>query len=246
MTKRINVLIEAWADSIHNINIQQSGVLITEEDVSDLKYADVSRRVYGKIKRVLDIVLSVVGMVVVLIPVLMIVPLVYIDDPGDILFTQYRVGQRGKLFLLYKFRTMKMDTPQYIATMDLERPDRYITRVGRFLRKTSLDEIPQLWNVLCGDMSLVGPRPLIANEREIHLMRSRFGVYQVRPGITGLAQINGRDQVSPNEKVHWDVKYLENFGLRQDIQILLETFPDALRGKGVAEGCRNSQWARRQ
>ena len=220
-----------------SVCVHQSDKLITESDVKDLKYVDISGKIYCKVKRFLDILFSAAGLAVLIIPMIVIALVIFIDDPGSVIFSQYRVGRGGKRFLLYKFRTMKLDTPKYIATMNLKHPDQYITRVGYFLRKTSLDEIPQLFNVLSGDMSLIGPRPLIAEEREIHGMRSRFGVYSIRPGITGLAQINGRDTVSPNEKVHYDVKYLENFGLSQDLRILLGTLPGVFSGNGIVEGC---------
>lgn len=216
--------------------------LIAEEDVCDLKYVDVTGKIYCKVKRLLDFTIALVGLSVLLIPLLLISLLVYIDDPGKVIFSQYRVGRGGKRFKLYKFRTMKMETPKYMATMDLNDPDRYITRVGHFMRKTSLDEIPQLFNVLKGDMSMVGPRPLISDEYEIHTMRTRFGVYNIRPGVTGLAQINGRDTVSPSEKVHWDVKYLENFSLSQDLGILFGTLPRIFAGDGVAEGYGKTEW----
>ena len=123
-----------------------------------------------------------------------------------------------------------------MATADVDDPDKYITRVGHVLRKLSLDELPQLFNVLKGDMSLVGPRPLIENEADIHIMRERFGVYSVRPGVTGLAQINGRDTVSPAEKVRWDVRYVEHFGFWMDVKILFATVPKIFGGEGVVEG----------
>lgn len=210
--------------------------LITEEQVQDLHPVDVSGKVYCIIKRVLDIVLSFLGLTVLLLPLALTALVVYIDDPGKVIFSQKRVGRNGELFRLYKFRTMKMDTPKYMATMDVDDPDKYITRAGHVLRKLSLDEIPQLFNVLKGDMSLVGPRPLIPNEEEIHTMRQRFGVYTVRPGVTGLAQINGRDLVAPAEKVRWDVRYVENFGFWLDVKILFATVPKIFGAEGVVEG----------
>lgn len=210
--------------------------LIAEERVKDLKYIDVSGKVYNRVKRIVDVCLSLIGLLILLIPFAMIALIVYVDDPGSVFFSQYRVGLGGKRFKLYKFRTMKKDTPKYLSTMEVDDPDKYITRAGRVLRKLSLDEIPQLFNVLKGDMSLVGPRPLISDEYEIHQMRMRFGVYNIKPGVTGLAQINGRDTVSPEEKVHWDVKYLENYGFVMDIRILLATIPKVFGGSGVIEG----------
>lgn len=211
--------------------------LIPEAAVADLEYVDLSRRVYRVIKRLADIVLSGIGLLALLIPFLIITAAIYADDPGKIFFSQYRVGRYGKRFKMYKFRTMRTDTPQYLPTMEMENPGQHITRVGRFLRGTSLDELPQLINVFKGDMSLVGPRPLISDEYEIHQMRMRFGVYNIRPGITGLAQINGRDTVSPANKVRWDVRYLQMFGPMTDLRILLGTMPRLSGDSTVVEGC---------
>ena len=185
---------------------------ISEDTVQDLKHIYITKRFYCKLKRLLDLILSLLGLIVLLVPFAIIAAVVYADDPGKVLFSQYRIGRRGKRFKLYKFRTMKAETPKSLSTQEVSDPDAYITRVGHFLRKYSLDELPQLINVIRGDMSLVGPRPLIADEYEIHAMRMRFGVYSVRPGVTGLAQIHGRDLVSPADKVRWDVRYLQSFG----------------------------------
>lgn len=209
--------------------------LISEESVEDLHRVDLTDRSYLAIKRFLDIVISVLGLMVLLVPILIVAAVVYLDDPGDVIFSQNRVGRHGKKFKLYKFRTMKMETPKYMSTMELKDPDQYLTRCGRLLRKTSLDEIPQLINVLKGDMSLVGPRPLISDEYEIHAMRMRFGVYSLRPGLTGLAQINGRDLVTPEEKVRWDVRYLEKCSLWTDFKILLSTVPKVFGCVGISD-----------
>ena len=131
---------------------------------------------------------------------------------------------------------MRLHTPKYMPTMHVDDPQRYITRVGKWLRKFSIDELPQLFNVLIGDMSFVGPRPLISDEYEIHRLRMKYGVYSTRPGITGLAQIHGRDLVEPVDKVRWDVLYLHKYGLWTDVKILLTTIPVIFRGIGVAEG----------
>lgn len=215
--------------------------LITEEQVQDLQRVNVSGGFYCGAKRVLDFILSALGLTVLLVPLALTALVVYIDDPGNIFFCQKRVGRNGKLFRLYKFRTMRMETPKYMATSDVDDPNKYITRVGHVLRKLSLDEIPQLFNVLKGDMSLVGPRPLIPNEEEIHTMRHRFGVYSVRPGVTGLAQINGRDLVSPADKVRWDVRYVKNFGFGIDVKILFATVPKVFGSEGVVEGYDSSR-----
>lgn len=216
------------ADNLHE--------LILEEHVRDLEHKDVSNRFYCKVKRFVDVLCALIGICLLLVPIAVIAAVVYIDNPGKVFFSQYRVGRYGKRFKLYKFRTMKADTPKYMATMELENPEQYITKVGFFLRKYSLDEIPQLFNVLKGDMSLVGPRPLISDEYEIHAMRLRFGVYNIRPGVTGLAQINGRDLVTPEEKVRWDVQYLHEFGPAMDMKILLGTLPKIVDGHDVVEG----------
>lgn len=211
---------------------------IPEENVKDLHRVEVSGRFYCTVKRCLDLLIAVLGMIVLLIPFLILCVVIYVDDPGAVIFSQYRIGRKGKRFKLYKFRSMKTDTPKYMATIELEQPQQYVTRVGKLLRKLSLDEIPQLLNVIKGDMSLVGPRPLISDEYEMHAMRMRFGVYDVRPGITGLAQINGRDMIANEEKLRYDVQYLKEFGFLTDMKILLATVPKVLTSKDCAEGSR--------
>lgn len=210
--------------------------LIPEETVEDLRYIEAPRGPYWYIKRAADILLSASALLVLILPMALLALIIYIDDPGKVFFSQYRVGLFGKRFKIYKFRTMKTETPKYVSTMELEHPERYITRVGTFLRKTSLDELPQLFNVLKGDMSIIGPRPLISDEYEIHQMRMRYGVYNVRPGITGLAQINGRDMVLPRDKVHWDVKYVEHYGFAEDLKIFFATIPQVFGKDGIALG----------
>lgn len=198
---------------------------------------------YPAFKRLFDIIFAVAALVILFVPMLVIAFAVYIDDPGKVIFSQYRIGRYGKTFMLYKFRTMRQNAPSYVAAADLSAPENYITYVGKFLRRTSLDELPQLWNVLRGDMSLIGPRPLIQQERYIHSLREQHGVYMIRPGITGLAQINGRDRLSPDEKVRYDVTYLRDFGLIQDISIILSTIPGVIAGEGVIEGsAAKKQW----
>ena len=210
--------------------------LIDVSALEDLEPVAMPGLGYRFVKRTADIILSGLGILVLLLPLAIVALAIFIDDPGKVLFRQYRVGRGGKRFRLYKFRSMRMDTPKYMSTAEVDDPDKYITRVGHFIRKTSLDEIPQLFNVFKGDMSLVGPRPLISDEYEIHQMRTELGVYQVRPGVTGLAQINGRDTVGPAEKVRWDVRYVEHFGLLTDLKILFATVPKVFGGQGVVEG----------
>ena len=200
--------------------------------VEDQKAA-VKKKRYFKFKRILDILGALLGLAVFALPLLVLALIIYIDDAGSVFFLQDRVGKDGKIFRLYKLRTMKQNAPAYLSTDELENPGEYVTKVGRILRKLSLDEIPQLFNVLKGDMSLVGPRPLIPQEKEIHALRAEKGVYTLRPGITGLAQINGRDQVKLEEKVRWDEAYLKRVSFLTDIAILLQTLPKVVDSEGV-------------
>lgn len=210
--------------------------LIDETKVSSLEYVIIRNRYYLSFKRILDILIALDALFIIAIPMLIVFLIVYIDDPGSVIFKQYRVGMGGHRFKLYKLRTMRRDTPKYMATSEVDDPSRYITRVGHILRRLSIDELPQLFNVLKGDMSIVGPRPLISDEHEIHELRMKFGVYKVRPGLTGLAQIHGRDMTTADDKVRWDVQYLEEFGFWTDVKIVLSTIPKLIGGDGFAEG----------
>lgn len=201
--------------------------------LQDLRYIDVSNRKYHIVKRAMDIVISALALLVLLIPMLILMMCVYLDDPGKVIFAQNRVGKDGKLFKIYKLRTMVASAPGNLSAAEFRDADRFVTRTGNLLRKFSLDELPQLVNVLKGDMSIIGPRPLIAEESRIHELRLQFGVYQTRPGITGLAQINGRNNVSTSGKVRWEVKYLENYGFKEDFSILFSTIPKILLGTDV-------------
>ncbi len=207
-----------------------------EAALKDISPAPAPKGAFCPVKRLADFLLSALGLIVLLIPMLLLGIIIWLDDPGPVLFSHLRVGREGKMFRLYKFRTMGVETPGYLPTSEITEPDQYLTRAGRILRRLSLDELPQLVNVLRGDMSLVGPRPLIGEEGDIHEMRLRLGAYAVRPGVTGLAQINGRDLVQPADKVRWDVQYVANFSLWQDLSILLSTFPKVFRSEGILEG----------
>ena len=209
---------------------------INEDDLAGLSAVDVSGRAYRYVKRGMDIVCAFLAIAVLSVPFLLVSLAIYMDDPGPVFFRQYRVGLHGKRFRVYKFRSMKTDTPKYLSTTEFTDSSTYVTRVGRFIRKFSIDELPQLINVLLGDMSLVGPRPLISDEYAVHKMRIRFGVYNIRPGITGWAQINGRDAVSAAEKVRYDVQYLESYGFWEDVKILFLTIPKIVKASDVSEG----------
>lgn len=186
-------------------------------------------------KRFLDVFLSLAA-IIVLSPLMLIVSIIILIDNGTpVIFTQDRVGKDDKLFKIKKFRTMRTDAPN-VATAELEQSDDYITRSGKLLRRTSLDELPQLFNVLKGDMSFVGPRPLIPEESHIRELRREYGVYSVRPGLTGWAQINGRDCLSDEEKASFDREYIEKESLWFDTKIFFRTIWVVLTGKDVVEG----------
>ena len=212
---------------------------VAENAARDIQSVGVMNRQYLVFKRMIDIILALATLLIITLPMLIVMLIVYIDDPGNVIFTQYRVGMGGRRFKLYKLRTMRRDTPKYMSTNEVDDPNRYITRVGHILRRLSIDELPQLINVLKGDMSIVGPRPLISGEHEIHDLRMKFGVYKIRPGLTGLAQTHGRDMITPADKVRWDVRYLEEFGFWTDVKIVLSTIPKIIGGHGFAEGFKN-------
>ena len=185
------------------------------------------------IKRSLDIFFSVWLITLMLIPMFLIAVVIRADSSGNAIFKQKRFGRGGKAFICYKFRTMYKDAPPTKSAAELVNKDRYITRVGRFLRRSSLDEIPQLFNVLKGEMSLVGPRPLICEEEDIHRRRMENGVYSLRPGITGMAQINGRNLLCDEEKLKSDRYYLQNIRIGLDIKILFYTLFKVVKGDGI-------------
>ena len=193
-------------------------------------------------KRLLDLVLSLLALILLALPLLIISLVVFCTDPGPVFFVQKRVGIRKKFFRLHKFRSMKMSTPHDTPTHLLENPDQYITKVGKFLRRTSLDELPQLWDILVGHMSVVGPRPALWNQDDLIALRDRYGANDVRPGLTGWAQINGRDELELDKKAKLDGDYvavLTRGGLRAfllDCKCFFGTFSSALRGEGVVEG----------
>lgn len=193
------------------------------------------QRVYRIIKNVLDFLISLAALFVLALPLVILAVCIKIDDPGPVFFRQKRIGKDRKTFSILKFRTMRMDTPHDMPTHLLEDPQRYITRVGKFLRRTSLDELPQLINILLGQMSLVGPRPALWNQLDLIEEREKYGVHQVRPGLTGWAQVNGRDELEIDVKARLDGEYIEKFGLAMDLRCFFATF-GILDGKGVVEG----------
>lgn len=191
---------------------------------------------YAAVKRGLDVICSAAALGVVCVPMLFIWLAIRIESKGGGIFRQLRVGRGGKTFVCYKFRTMHVSAPHDCPSSQLEGAEQYVTRVGAFLRRTSLDELPQLLNVLKGDMSLVGPRPLILSERVMHKGRTERGVYSLRPGITGLAQINGRNRLSDEKKLGLDTQYLAEIGFIEDVRIIGKTFFGVISGDGVKIG----------
>lgn len=188
------------------------------------------------IKRTLDIILSFFGLVI-LSPVFLILSLwIVIDDPGPVLFTQKRLGKDKQYFKLHKFRSMKMSTPHDRPTHMLENPQQYITKAGKFIRSHSLDELPQIWDIFIGNMSVIGPRPGLWNQDLLTAERDKYGANDIRPGLTGWAQINGRDELEIPVKAKLDGEYVENMGLKMDIRCFLGSLGVFKGDKSVVEG----------
>ena len=187
-------------------------------------------------KRLIDIVLSGIG-ILVLSPVYLIVALaIKIDDPGPVFFRQKRVGIHKTHFNILKFRTMKMETPKDTPTHLLQNPEQYITRVGRILRKTSLDELPQILQIFTGEMSIIGPRPALWNQFDLIEERDKYGANDVRPGLTGWAQINGRDELPIDVKARFDGEYVQKMSFAFDCKCFFGTIVSVLKHDGVVEG----------
>ena len=191
---------------------------------------------YRYIKRIIDILLSGLA-IIILSPLLLILCIaIKLDSPGPIFFTQKRVGIHKTYFQIYKFRTMRTDTPKDMPTHMLANPEQYITKTGRFLRKTSLDELPQIFNIFKGDMSIVGPRPALWNQDDLVAERDKYGANDVTPGLTGWAQINGRDELEIPVKAKLDGEYVKKYGFTMAVRCFFGTFLSVLRQDGVVEG----------
>ncbi len=188
------------------------------------------------IKRLLAVVLSLAGILVLGWLFVLLCIAIKLDSPGPVLFRQKRVGLGKSHFYILKFRTMRTDTPKDMPTHLLANPEQYITKVGKFLRKTSLDELPQLFNILKGDMAVIGPRPALWNQYDLIEERDRYGANDVRPGLTGWAQINGRDELEIPVKAKLDGEYVEKLSFGFDVKCFLGTIAAVLRSDGVVEG----------
>jgi len=188
------------------------------------------------LKRVIDILLSFAG-IIILSPIYLILCIaIKLDTRGPIIFKQKRVGKNRSYFYIFKFRTMKIDTPKEMPTHLLSNPEAYITRVGKFLRKTSLDELPQLFNILKGDMSIIGPRPALWNQYDLIEEREKYDANDIRPGLTGLAQISGRDELAIEHKANLDGYYTANVTPWMDLKCFFGTIISVFKSEGVLEG----------
>lgn len=191
---------------------------------------------YKFFKRTLDIVLSFIGMIVLSPFFLLLVLAIKLDSKGPVLFKQKRIGLHKKHFYILKFRTMRIDTPKDTPTHLLENPEQWITKVGKFLRKTSLDELPQIWNIFVGDMSIIGPRPALWNQYDLIEERDRYGANDVLPGLTGWAQIHGRDELPIAKKAELDGYYVRHLSFGLDVRCFFGTIKSVAKSEGVVEG----------
>jgi O-antigen biosynthesis protein WbqP len=183
-------------------------------------------------KRMLDLCLGLSAAALFMLPFLVLAALVKLTSKGPVLYWSDRVGRDNRLFLMPKLRTMRVDTPA-VATHLLEDPNKFLTPVGSFLRKSSLDELPQLWSIIRGDMSIVGPRPALFNQQDLIALRSQYGIDKILPGLTGWAQVNGRDELPIPEKVKLDLEYMIQRSFAMDLRIILLTFLKVVRRDGV-------------
>lgn len=184
-------------------------------------------------KRLFDITLAAIAALLLCLPILLVALAVKLSSPGPVLYWSDRVGRRNRIFRMPKFRSMRVDTPA-VATHLLANPGAYLTPIGSFLRKSSLDELPQLWSILKGDMSFVGPRPALFNQDDLVALRTACGVHELAPGLTGWAQVNGRDELPIPEKVRLDAEYMQRRSFAFDLRILWLTFVKVLRREGVS------------
>ena len=191
---------------------------------------------YQKVKRGIDFVIALLGLILLSPVLLVLVIAIKLDSPGPVLFRQKRVGIRKSHFQILKFRTMRIDTPKDMPTHLLQNPEQYITKVGAFLRKTSLDELPQIFNIIKGDMAIVGPRPALWNQYDLIEERDKYGANDIRPGLTGWAQINGRDELEIPVKARLDGEYVSKMSFAMDLRCFFGTFLSVLRADGVVEG----------
>ncbi|MFB1052059.1 sugar transferase [Paraliobacillus sp. JSM ZJ581] len=191
---------------------------------------------YMKVKRLIDFILSLIGFIM-LLPIYIILTIaIKLESKGPVLFKQKRIGINKTHFNMLKFRTMRIDTPKDTPTHLLENPEQYITKMGKFLRKTSLDELPQIWNIITGQMSIIGPRPALWNQYDLINERNKYGANNVPPGLTGWAQINGRDELAIEIKAKLDGEYVQKVSFRMDVKCFFGTIVSVVKSDGVIEG----------
>lgn len=209
----------------------------TRGHLAEIGISDYQPSFYARfVKRIFDIILSTCGLIV-LSPVFAIIAIkIKIEDPGPVFFTQKRLGVHKRYFKLHKFRSMKMDTPHDVPTHMLDNPDQYITKVGRFIRAHSLDELPQIWDIFVGDMSVIGPRPGLWNQDVLTAERDKYNANDVKPGLTGWAQINGRDELEIADKARLDGEYVDNIGFAMDFKCFMGSLHVFRKDDSVVEG----------
>lgn len=211
---------------------QENDVVDTSAD-EQLRVSVGCGKFYLFMKRLADLVFSFLGLIVLSIPMVMISILIRLDSEGPAIFKQKRMGKNGRIFVIYKFRTMMLDAPRDVASCRLENSEQYMTKFGQFLRRTSIDELPQLINIFKGDMSIIGYRPVCLTEEKLNHLREAYGVFALRPGITGLAQVSGRDNINYKDKARLDAQYVSMCSARTDILCLLRTIKIVISGEGV-------------
>lgn len=191
------------------------------------------------LKRIIDFILACAGLIVLSPVFLILILCIKLDSKGPVIFKQKRVGKNKKYFNIYKFRTMKIETPKEMPTHLLEDPDFFITKVGKVMRKTSLDELPQIINILKGEMAIIGPRPALWNQYDLIDERDKYGANDIRPGLTGWAQINGRDELEISVKAKLDGDYVERESFMMDVKCFIGTIISVFKSEGVVEGKSN-------
>jgi len=191
---------------------------------------------YKYFKRTFDIIFSLFSLLFLAVPMIIFAIIIKLESKGPAIFKQKRIGKNKKEFFIYKFRTMRSDTPKNIPTHLLQNPETYITKSGAFFRKTSIDELPQLFNIIKGDMSVIGPRPALWNQYDLIKKRDELGANDCLPGLTGLAQINGRDELEIEKKAELDGEYVKNISFYMDLKIFFSTIKSVFKGDGIKEG----------
>lgn len=220
--------------SMMNIQINYQEVIEENEGTEqEMVFVENNKSKYLIAKRLFDVIISVVALAILWPLMLLVAIAIKLESPGPVIFSQDRMGKNGEVFTIYKFRTMVVEAPNETPTKSFSNAGQYITRLGKYLRKTSIDELPQLYNILRGDMSIVGYRPVCLTETQLNEMRKNQRVFRLRPGLTGLAQVSGRDSLDIEEKVRLDAKYVQECSFRMDVWCLLKTIAVVITGEGV-------------